>query len=296
MSRNPDWDAARERVQDPDQRILPRWWSSAFHSKTGLDNYFHVCVGQYHSDLTIPITHGGESSKELGSRSADDTDSVQSSFSVKEPSPAPPSPLPVLPMSELHLTFQVQETPALSPNTHPAPYDNPLATVIQAFPWNNGIMLLQGSMADTLQSLSPTKVFADTEMQNSLLLVRDPFHTRPGALTYLFQQTQAQVLDAFSLSQGFKHDPRIQAFLQRLAAVDRDSFFKNGGWSDVSLQALAVIAHVLVHLHIFDHFVDALAFPPQATVPILRTIPFPYEFPDRVRRVRIFRFLLFLTC
>jgi hypothetical protein len=105
-------------------------------------------------------------------------------------------------------------------------------------------------------------------------------------------QTQAQVLDASSLMHLVPQDPRIIVFLQRLATVDRHSFFNNGGWSGVSPPALATIAHLLVRLHIFDHFLDALAFPRQATLPTLRTIPFPYEFPERVRRVGLFHFLL----
>jgi hypothetical protein len=100
------------------------------------------------------------------------------------------------------------------------------------------------------------------------------------------------VLDAFSLRHLVSQDPRIIIFLQRLSTVDRKSFFNNGGWSGVTAPALATIAHVLVRLHILDHFLDALAFPPQATLPMLRTIPYPYEFPERVRRVCLFHLLL----
>jgi hypothetical protein len=100
-------------------------------------------------------------------------------------------------------------------------------------------------------------------------------------------QTQAQVLDAFSLAQLVKQDPRILVFLKRLSTVDRHSFFENGGWSGVSQPALATIAHVLVRLHIFDLFVDTLAFPRQDALPILRPIPYPYQFPVRLQeRVR----------
>lgn len=211
--------------------------------------------------------------------------------------PQPPQHVPPISEEQQQSSFLQRDMPALSANAFPALSDNPLAAVIRAFPWTNGITLLHGSMADTLQSLWDSNGGAETEMHNSLLLVRDPFReSSPRLRAHRHPQTQAQVLDAFSLRHLVNQDPRIIVFLQRLATVDRHSFFNNGGWSGVSPLALATIAHVLVRLNIFDHFLDALAFPPQAILPILRTVPFPYEFPERVRRVGLFHFRLhFLT-
>jgi hypothetical protein len=57
-------------------------------------------------------------------------------------------------------------------NRMPTLSDNPLPIVIRAFPWNNGITLLHGSMAHTLHSLWGSNGAQDMGVQNSLLLVR----------------------------------------------------------------------------------------------------------------------------
>jgi hypothetical protein len=182
--------------------------------------------------------------------------------------------------------------PARSENQLRQLSDNPLPAVIRVFPWNNGITLLQGSMANTLQSLWESQRVGDIGVQNSLLLVSDSSVLPVVPSPYKHAQTQAQVLDSFTLNHLLEQDPRIAGFFQRLATGNRNSFFKNGGWTGLSPQALATIAHVLVRLHIFDSFVDAIAIPPQATLPMLNSIPFPSEFPDRVRAVRIPHFML----
>jgi hypothetical protein len=50
-----------------------------------------------------------------------------------------------------------------------------LSAVIRLFPWNNGITLLQGSMADTLRTFWEGNGVEDTGIESSLLLVRLTF-------------------------------------------------------------------------------------------------------------------------
>jgi hypothetical protein len=92
-------------------------------------------------------------------------------------------------------------------------------------------------------------------------------------------KSQAQYLDRCSLSRIVQQDPRLITLLERLA-MDHRLFFANGGWSAISSPTLSAITHILVRLHMLDHFVDALAFPPQDSLPIMPRIPFPYNFPD----------------
>jgi hypothetical protein len=90
--------------------------------------------------------------------------------------------LPV-PEEQHHFSFLSEDVPALSAQALPALSDNPLPTVIRAFPWNNGITLLHGSMADTLLSLWETNGVDEIGVQNSLLLVRNRFSLLPLPFT-----------------------------------------------------------------------------------------------------------------
>jgi hypothetical protein len=103
-------------------------------------------------------------------------------------------------------------------------------------------------------------------------------------------KSQAQYLDRFNMSAIMQRDPRLVTLLQRLA-MDRRSFFANGGWTGVSSQGLSSLAHILVRLHMLDHFVDALGFPRHDSLTRMPRILCPSAFPDRLKRVSKVHFI-----
>ena len=182
--------------------------------------------------------------------------------------------------------MQVSDSaPVIIPRIHaPCPHQtNELALFIQSFPWSNGITLQHGSMT---QIIEKTSFHESPGIDQSLILVSYQYLS----LMLFFQdieinQTQARLLDAFHFKQKLQ-DPRTQALLARLRTTDRRAFFAAGGWKNVSTADIDEITHVLVRLNVLDQCLDALSFPSHLSLPKMSRIPFPENFPRRLRQVR----------
>lgn len=157
-----------------------------------------------------------------------------------------------------------------------------LAAVIRAFPWNNGITLLQGNMTPQLVEWSESDSSKVPGFYSSLVVVCDPFPSFAGADPS--SQAQAETLDVLTFDNSVL-DPRMQEFLRRLRTMEREQFLTHAGWSEVGTKGLQSITHMLVRLHMLDRFVDALSFPPNPTLRVMGKLPYPRTFPDSVDRV-----------